>query len=148
MDYAGQALILRRPGAVQPAGTMAAPLWLAPDHFIFSQGSVGKAGPGPVLVDTGGAGLGVVLTEPQAAAAGITVNYGKPGTDLGVTAYPCAASVTLGRAVRRDMPGAAGPVQSPAELGFSYLGTLSHEFFKPLCVTFDFSAMATFIAAA
>jgi hypothetical protein len=37
--------------------------------------------------------------------------------------------------------------QAPAEFGFSYLGTLSHELFKPLSVTFDFSAMAAFIAA-
>ena len=40
-----------------------------------------------------------------------------------------------------------GPLLAPAEFGFSYLGTVSHEFFKPLSVTFDFTAMAAFIAA-
>jgi hypothetical protein len=147
MDYAGRALILRRPGADRPAGAATAPLWLAPDHFIFSRGSIGKAGPGPVLVDTGGVGLGVVLTGPQAAGAGVNVDYGKPATDFGVTVYPCTASVALGRVACGDTPGAVGPIQPPAEFGFSYLGTLSHELFKPLSVTFDFSAMATFIAA-
>jgi hypothetical protein len=145
MDYAGRALILRRPGAPRPAGAATAPLWLAPDHFILSQGSVGKAGPGPVLVDTGGVGLGVVLTGAQATAAGVEPDYGKPETDFGVTVYPCAASVAVGRMPCGDTPGVVGV--TPAEFGFSYLGTLSHELFKPLSVTFDFTTMATFIEA-
>jgi hypothetical protein len=145
MDYADRALILRRPGAARPAGTTKAPLWLAPDHFIFSEGSVGKAGPGPVLVDTGGVGLGVVLTEAQAAVAGVVPRRGEPETDFGVTVYPCTADVVLGRVARRDLPGVVGPIPSPVEFGFGYLGTVSHEFFRPLGVTFDFTAMATFI---
>jgi Aspartyl protease len=147
MDYAGRALILRRPGAARQAGTTTAPIWLAPDHFIFSRGKVGTAGPGLVLVDTGGVGLGIVLTEAQAAAAGVVPDYRKPETDFGVTVYPCTADVALGRVARRNMPGVTGPLLAPAEFGFSYLGTVSHEFFKPLSVTFDFTAMAAFIAA-
>lgn len=147
MDYAGGELILNRPGAVRPAGAATAPIWLAPDHFIFSRGSVGAAGPGLVLVDTGGVGLGVVLTEAQAAAARVVPDYGKPETDFGVTVYPCAAEVTLGGVARRDMPGVTGPIPPPAEFGFSYLATVSHEFFKPLSVTFDFTAMAAYVTA-
>jgi len=147
MDYGGRALTLRSPGAAPPAGVATAPMWLAPDHFIFSAGSVGKAGPGLVLVDTGGVGLGVVQTRAQAAVAGVVPDYGKPRTDFGVTVYPCTADVALGRVARRDLPGVAGPVPTPAEFGFSYLGTVSHEFFKPLSVTFDFTAMTAFIAA-
>jgi Aspartyl protease len=145
MDYAGRALSLARAGAAQPAGTTTAPLWLAPDHFIFSQGSVGMAGPGPVLIDTGGVGLGVVLTKAQASVADVVPDYGKPELDLGVTVYPCTADVAIGAVTRRDLPGVAGPVQPPAELGFGYLGTVSHEFFKPLSVTFDFTTMTTSI---
>lgn len=146
MDYAGRTLTLRKPGAPQPAGTTKAPLWLAPDHFIFSRGSVGKAGPGPVLIDTGGVGLGVVLTQAQAAAAAITPDDKMPETDFGVTVYPCAADVAIGRIARHDLPGVVGPIPSPVEFGFGYLGTLSHEFFKPSSVTFDFTAMATYIS--
>jgi Aspartyl protease len=146
MDYAGRVLTLRRRGAARPAGGATAPMWLAPDHFIFSRGRVGKAGPGLILVDTGGVGLGVVLAGAQAAAADVVPDYGKPETDFGVTVYPCVADVALSHVARRDMPGVVGPIPSPAELGFGYLGTVSHEFFKPLSVTFDFTAMATFIA--
>ena len=145
MDYAGRALTVRRPGAARPAGVATAPLWLAPDHFIFSRGSVGKAEPGLVLVDTGGVGLGAVLTETQAAAAGVVPDYGKPETDFGVTVYPCAADAALGGVARQDTPGVVGPIPSPVEFGFDYLGTLSHDFFKPLSVTFDFTTMATYI---
>jgi hypothetical protein len=147
MDYAGCALGIRRPGAGRPAGVATAPLWLAPDHFIFSSGSVGKVEPGLVLVDTGGVGLGAVLTEAQAAAAGVIPDYGKPETDFGVTVYPCAADVALGGVARQDTPGVVGPVPSPVEFGFDYLGALSHDFFKPLSVTFDFTAMAAYITA-
>ena len=100
-----------------------------------------------VLVDTGGIGLGIVLTGAQAAADGVVPDYGKPETDFGVTVYPCTADVALGSVARRDVPGVVGPAMNPAEFGFSYLGTVSHEFFKPLSVTFDFTAMATYIAA-
>ena len=145
MDYAGHALTLRRPGASRPAGAAMAPLWLAPDHFIFSRGNVGKAGPGSVLVDTGGVGVGIVLTDGQAAAASVVPDYGQPETDFGVTVYPCVADVALGHVARRDVPGVAGSIPSPAEFGFGYLGTMSHEFFKPLSVTFDFTAMTAAI---
>jgi len=144
MDYAGRALTLRLPGAGRPAGTVTAPLWLAPDHFIFSWGSVGKAGPGPVLIDTGGVGLGVVLTGAEAAAAGVVPDYGKPETDFGAKVYPCTADVALGSVKRRDMPGVVMP-PSPDQFGFGYLGTLSHEFFRPLSVTFDFAAMSVIL---
>jgi len=145
MDYAARALTLTRPGAARPGGATTAPLWLAPDHFIFTEGRVGKAGPGPVLIDTGGIGLGVVLTAAQAAAAGVVPDHGKPELDFGVTVYPCTASVALGPVAYRDLPGVVGPVQSPAELGFGYLGTVSHDFFKPLSVTFDFTTMTTYL---
>jgi hypothetical protein len=107
---------------------------------------VGKAGPGLILVDTGGVGLGVVLTPAQAATAGVVPDYGKPEKDFGVTVYPCSADVALGDVTRRNMPGVAGPIMAPAPFGFGYLGTVSHEYFKPLSVTFDFTAMT--IAAA
>jgi hypothetical protein len=148
LDYAGRALILRRPGRRPPrsAAAATAPLWLVPDHFMFSRGSVGKAGPGLVLMDTGGVGLGVVLTQAQAGAAGVVPDYGKPETDFGVTDFPCAADVAIGGVRRPDLPGVVGPILPPANFGFGYLGTVSHEFFKPLSITFDFTAMTTFIS--
>jgi len=138
MDYARRALTLRR--AAPSPGPATAPLWLAPDHFIFSWGRVGESVPGPVLIDTGGVGLGVVLSTAQAAAADVVPDYAAPESDLGVTCYPCTASVEVGR-VRRDVPGVAGPFTSTDGFGFNPVGTLSHEYFKPSSITFDFRAM-------
>jgi hypothetical protein len=147
MDYAGRALVLDRGVAPRPAGAIAAPLWFAPDHFLFSRATIGHAGPGLVLLDTGGVGLGAVLTGAQAAAAGIVPDYASPVMDLGVEGYPCTATVALGRLPGRAVPGFVGPIRPPADFGFGYLGTLSHELFKPLSVTFDFAAMTLYIVA-
>ena len=96
-------------------------------------------------MDTGGVGLGVVLTAAQAAAAQVVPDYTRPEQDFGVTVYPCTADVAVGGTRRRHLPGVVGPIRPPAEFGFGYLGTVSHEFFRPLSVMFDFSAMATLI---
>jgi hypothetical protein len=143
MDYEGRALALSVPGAAprRTADAATAPLWLAPDHFVFSSGTVGHAGAGPVLIDTGGVGLGVVLNPAQAASAGVAPDYTRPHTDFGVTVYPCTAGVAIGRTPRRNVPGVVGPIPSPAEFGFGSLATISHEYFKPLSVTFDFTSM-------
>jgi Aspartyl protease len=146
MDYAGRALVLR-PKAASPS-LPAMPMWLAPDHFVFARGSIGRSGTGLALLDTGGVGLGVVLTKAQATQAGITPDFSKPGTFLGVPGYPCTASqVTLGPVTRTDIPGAIGPFSPPASFGFGYLGTLSHEFFRPLSVTLDFAGMTLSVSS-
>jgi hypothetical protein len=138
MDYADRALTLRR--CAPSPGPATAPLWLAPDHFIFSWGRVGSSVPGPVLIDTGGVGLGVVLSTAQAAAADVVPHYADPESDLGVTCYPCTTDVAVGP-VRRDVPGVVGPFTSTDGFGFNTTGTLSHEYFKPSSITFDFPAM-------
>jgi Aspartyl protease/Tetratricopeptide repeat len=139
MDYSGRALTLRR--SVPFPGPPPAPLWLAPDHFIFSWGRIGDSVPGLVLIDTGGVGLGVVLSTAQAAAAGVTPDYADPESDFGVTVYPCTARVSVGR-MPRTVPGVVGPVTATDGFGFNPLGILSHEYFKPSSVTFDFPRMA------
>jgi hypothetical protein len=138
MDYAGRALTLRRAAPAPGPGT--APLWLAPDHFIFSRGRVGGSGPGPVLIDTGGIGLGAVLSTAQAAAGDVVPDYAAPEFDLGVTCYPGTADVAIGH-VRRAVPAVVGPFTGTNGFGFNALGTLSHEYFKPSSITFDFPAM-------
>lgn len=144
MDWARRALVLRPKTSAPPQGASAgtAPMWLAPDHFVVARGRIGTSGRRLLLLDTGGAGLGVVLTGDQAAADGVVPDSGDPGTFLGVPGYPCVASeVSLGPVTRRNVPGAVGPFPPPADFGFDYGGTLSHEFFLPLAVTFDFTRM-------
>jgi hypothetical protein len=145
MDYSGRALTLRR-GSWAPVPETA-PLWLAPDHFIFSWGRIGDSVPGPLLIDTGGVGVGVVLSTAQAAAAEVVPDYGEPESDFGVTVYPCTAQVSVGR-VRRSVPGVVGPITATDGFGFNPLGIVSHEYFKPSSVTFDFRAMTVSVDAA
>jgi hypothetical protein len=140
MDYAGRALTLRRAATAPAPSLVTAPLWLAPDHFIFSWGRVGESVLGPVLIDTGGVGLGAVLSTAQATAGRVVPDYAVPESDLGVTCYPCTAEVALGQ-VQRGVPGVVGPFTSTDGFGFNATGTLSHEFFKPSSITFDFRAM-------
>jgi len=149
VDYAGRALELRPRQAAPPHGVGGtAPVWLAPDHFIFSRGRIGGSRTGLVLLDTGGVGLGVVLTAAQAAADDVAPDYADPGSYLGVTGYPATASeVSLGPVTRRDIDGAVGPFPPPADFGFADLGTLSHEFFLPLSMTLDFTRMAITLTA-
>jgi tetratricopeptide (TPR) repeat protein len=149
MDYANRALALQRKTGAPPRGAgQTAPMWLAPDHFVFSRGRIGS-GSGLTLLDTGGVGLGVVLSAEQAATDGVVPDYDDPGSYLGVTGYPCVADrVGLGPVERRGIPGVVGPFAAPADFGFGYTGTLSHEFFLPLSVTFDFTRMTVNIVRA
>jgi Aspartyl protease len=159
MDFANGALILRRKTNAQlrafqaeaiSAGATTAPLWMAPDHFLFSRGSINDFGPGLFAVDTGGPGVGVGMTDEIAAKAGVVPDFTMPrkfrGPGFDVTVYPCVADVSLGTVVRRDLPGIVGPLPSAAGLfGFESIATISHEFFRPLAVTFDFVNMTMYI---
>jgi Aspartyl protease len=148
VDWVRRALVLRQKMSAPQQGTTArtVPMRLAPDHFIFAHGRIGASATGLLLLDTGGAGLGVVLSGDQAGADDVVPDYGDPGTYLGVPGYPCVASkVSLGPVTRQNIPGAVGPFEPPADFGFDYIGTLSHQFFLPLAVTFDFTRMVMHI---
>jgi hypothetical protein len=148
MDYANGALILRRKTNAQlrafqavaiSAGATTAPFWLAPDHSLFSRGSVNDVGPALVTLDTGGPGFGVAMTDEIAAQAGITPDYTMPKQFFGVTVYPCVADdVRLGTVARRDVPGIVGLLPSIAgSFGFESIATITHEFFRPLAVRIE-----------
>jgi hypothetical protein len=157
MDYAGQALILRRRnGSPQhrfhPADRL--PLWLAGDHYPCTVGSLGDFGPRLVTVDTGGIGSGLDTTVEIAERVGFTVDYDHPRERFGNKMYPITADrISLGRAVGRDVPGQAaekvfpgfpGPGQS-AQFGFDMIANFTHEFFKPFAITFDYADMRLFL---
>jgi tetratricopeptide (TPR) repeat protein len=156
MDYANGALILRRKTNAQlrafqaeaiSAGATIAPLWMAPDHFLFSRGSINDFGPALVSLDTGGPGFGVAMTDEIAARAGIVPDYTMPRQFFGVTVYPCVTDeVRLGTAARRDIPGIVGPLLSGGDrFGLESIANITHEFLRPLAVTFDFVNMTMYI---
>ncbi|WP_188196727.1 retropepsin-like aspartic protease [Nonomuraea sp. SYSU D8015] len=150
MDYAGQALVLRRKSATRGKGAGRLPLWLAGDHFPCTLGSLGDYGPRIVTLDTGGLGHGLDTTVEYAERAGLKVDYDHPIEKNGVPFYPVTPErISLGRAVGRNVrgfasaktiPGQPGPGQA-GMFGFEIIANFTHEFFKPFAVTFDYTGM-------
>ena len=153
IDYRAKQLVLRdrsQSAAFEASevgrGAAIVPMWLVGDHFIFIRGSVGNA-EGLYNLDTGGAGIGLQLTKASLDAAHITPDSTKASSFRGgggsVTVFPFSApEVSVGSVTRRDVPGAYFPDGDQYGIfPFTVAGTISHEFFRPGSVTFDFDAM-------
>ncbi|WP_242910901.1 aspartyl protease family protein [Actinomadura terrae] len=155
MDYADQALILRRKTRAQlhefersARHAQRLPLWLPTKPFIpCALGSVNGHGPEVVSLDTGGTELGIVTTERTAEQVGIEPDYEHPEWFNGtIKCFPIEASrVSLGRAVGHNIRGVAGPLLFDDAYGFHTLANITHEFFKPFAITFDYTNMNLYI---
>ncbi|MEJ3749145.1 aspartyl protease family protein [Actinomycetes bacterium KLBMP 9797] len=158
LDYANQALILRRKTAAQlgafrteahAAGVKPLPLWLAGDHFPFTLGSVNGHDPRVVCMDTGGAGgNSLAMTEAAAKRLRVRVDYDRPTAVNRIPAYPCYPDeARLGTAVANGVYSIArtGPA-AYERLGFDPIANFTHAFFKPFTITFDFSDMRFYIS--
>jgi predicted aspartyl protease len=156
MDYAKQALVLRRKTGTQlrdlqaearRTGADRLPLWLAGDHVPCTLGSLDDYGPRVASLDTGGMGMGVMTTEENAKRAGIEIDYEHPTTGGGMTSYPITpARISLGRKVGRNIPGVVGGWPWLELFGFETIANFTHEFFKPYAITFDYADMNFYIA--
>ena len=155
MDYANQALVLRRKTATQlrelqaetrRAGADRLPLWLAGDHIPCTLGSLNDYGPRVASLDTGGMGMGVMTTEENAKRARIEIDYDHPQTGGGMTAYPISpARISLGKAIGRNIPGVVGGWPWLQLFGFETIANFTHEFFRPRTITFDYAGMSFYI---
>lgn len=157
MDYANQALVLRRKtrtqvahvrAAAARAGTHPQPLWMAGDHFPFTLGYLNGYGPGVVEIDSGGPGLGVTTTEEVATRAGIPIDYTTPISFLGVTGYAITPpTISIDGAVGRHLPGVAAPVSFYEQVRFDSLANFTHEYLKlfTITITFDYADMNLYI---
>jgi Aspartyl protease len=152
LDYANRNLVLRRTTRSQRqrvhaearrAGAEVLPLWLANDHLPLTLGSVNDYGPRVVLLDTGAIGLGLVTTEQLARESGIELGDPGPGGFYEVV----VDELSLGDAVRREMPGVVGPLP-PDLFTFEVIGSFAHEFYRPFTLTFDFVDMNLYISGA
>jgi len=162
LDYPGGRLILRRPSAEASkvieaesagSGSFRMPFWLAGDHFIFAWGTVNGSGPYLFLADTGLAGGGFSCYEFVIKEAKIELpKEGNQGMGGGgpVTVYPFTADVSLGLAKRSGIRGFYGllPPGFEDRNGFRSGGLISHGFFRPFAVTFDFGTMTMFLKSA
>jgi predicted aspartyl protease len=155
LDYPGGELILRRKSReglkpveeVQPGGAVVVPFWMAGDHTVVAWGRIEKREPVLLFVDTGLAGGGVSLAESALKEAGIKLLEEQATEVIGgggrVKTIPFQLrELSLGGATEQDVRGWFDGV-FPAEHahGFRIAGIISHSFFKPYALTFDFPAM-------
>ncbi|TFG76996.1 MAG: tetratricopeptide repeat protein [Chrysiogenales bacterium] len=159
LDYPGGRLVLRRntpeqSKAVQAgsekAGAFRMPFWLAGDHVIFARGTANGAGPYLFHVDSGMAGGGFSCPEYVVKEAKIELpKQGFQGMGGGgpITVYPFTVDLTLGEARQAGVRGLYGalPPGSEDRFGFRTGGIISHGFFRPFAVTFDFQTMTMYL---
>jgi hypothetical protein len=162
LDYPGGRLILRRntPQAskavrteAEGSGAVRLPFWLAGDHLVYAWGTVNGSGPYLFLVDTGMAGGGFTCPEFVVKEAHIELpKQGFQGMGGGgpITVYPFTADLTLGEARRDKVRGLYGALPPGFEdrQGFRMGGLISHGFFRPFAVTFDFREMLIYLKRA
>ncbi|MHC4696859.1 MAG: hypothetical protein ACYTFA_08965 [Planctomycetota bacterium] len=137
-------MIIRRHGSVVvlrnmvPAGT----------HFMAAWGQANDAEPCLFFPDTGLAGGGFRCPESTIKAAGIDLT-GLPafqgmGGGRPVTVTPFTVKeLSLGGAKQSDVPSFFGafPEEIEYSRGFRIGGIISHVFFRPYALTFDFERM-------
>jgi len=147
LDYPNGQLILRRRRATPPEGGVQMPFWMAGDHFMVAWGQVNDSEPVLLLMDTGLAGGGFVGPDSILSEAGIDVggeSFEGVGGAGAVKVTPFVVEqLALGKAVAKNVTGFAGvfPPELEHRFGFRIAGLVSHQFFRPYAVTFDFDSM-------
>src|SRR5262249_22509364 len=150
LDYAGHQLVLRERSADRPeqdTGTKAMPFWMAGDHFIVAWGKVNDAPPVLLFVDTGLAGGGFSAGKSLIEEAHIHLDEAHAHEALGgggmVRVVPFTVKdLALSEIQAHDVRGAfSGMLPIEHSLGFRIAGVISHDFFKPYALTFDFDRM-------
>jgi hypothetical protein len=162
IDYAGGALVLERnsPAARERLETRLAdsdakaiPFWLADLHVILARGSVNGLPPSLMFIDTGLAGKGFTASEEVLREAGIAVDWSRGRKEIGGGGPALFTDILVERLTLGEgrnqltataLPGSA--IQGDTNilkgsLGFAVGGLVSHRFFRPYAVTFDFTGM-------
>ncbi|MFB4286255.1 tetratricopeptide repeat protein [Nonomuraea sp. ATR24] len=163
VDYAGRSLILRRrtPETARAARAAAArsgaeplPLWLAPEHLLFTRGSItGAIGSGPrvVALNLGGTGeMAVSMPADTVERLRIRTDHDRPVEAFAggqpVVSHPCyPEEVRLGSAAAHDVYCYADDRPALGREGFDVHASFSHSFFKPYHVTLDFTGMTAYV---
>lgn len=146
IDYPGGKLVLApKDSAPQPG--IEIPFWLLSDHLIVARGRLDGGPDEPFIVDTGLAGSAFTAPRATLAAAHIPVPELDPssGGAIGTAAavpFP-VASLSLGALKGTNLQGLYGPFPPALEtgLGVRIAGIVSHSFFRPYAITFDFTQM-------
>ena len=160
LNYPGGELLLRRKtGGSKSAFAKEAeqgqfismPFWMAGDHYMVAWGTVNKRGPMLFFVDTGLAGGGFTCPESTLKEAGIKLLENQASESIGgggkMKSVPfMVEGLTFGEARESNIPGSfLGPFQLENAFGFHIGGLISHAFFWPYALTFDFTGMKIFL---
>ncbi|MGB7062702.1 MAG: aspartyl protease family protein [Candidatus Zixiibacteriota bacterium] len=157
LDYPDGKLILQRKtkeniGKVkkhlEAKKSIVVPFWMAGDHFMVAWGTVNGSKPLLWFVDTGLAGGGFLGSDRTVKEAGIQLpeeSFEGEGGGGKVSVKPAMVDeLTLGDAKEKNVMGIFGAFGSTGieyEFGFRIGGIISHGFFRPYKLTFDFTTM-------
>jgi predicted aspartyl protease len=152
-DYPGGKLILSKRGqnkSGKPAKDDGQPFWMAGDHIMVAWGRVNNNRQQLFFIDTGLAGGGFTATEATVKMAGIKL--GETGEGMGgggkVQVRPFTVDrLRLGETEEINIRGLFGALPPGFEnrFGFTIGGIISHGFFRPYRLTFDFDQMKIFL---
>jgi len=160
LDYPGGRLILRRPTAenvrrleeeAKNAGAVSQPFWMSGDHYMVAWGAVNQSRPMLFFVDTGLAGGGFTCPESTLKEAGIKLMESAASEGLGgggkVRVVPFVVEqLSFGEALKKNVRGLfTGGFPVEEALGFHIGGLISHGFFRPFALTFDFTRMRLYL---
>lgn len=162
LDYSAGELILRRQTKenlkrleeeARARKHIVMPFWMAGDHYMVAWGTVNKSQPMLLFVDTGLAGTynGFTCPESTLKEARIRLLEDQAGEGMGgggkTKAVPFVLSeLTLGDAREQNIPGVfLGDSSLEYVFGFRIGGLISHGFFRPYALTFDFARMRLFL---
>jgi hypothetical protein len=154
IDYPGGQLVLepRVPAedvtAINTDDNIRIPFRLAGSHYIVAPGTLNDSDPQLFFVDTGLAGYAFTCPESTLDEGEIEIDRASKSEGIGgggkVQIVPfLLEKLRLGEAERQQLPGVYGPFPAGLEhgQGFPIDGIVSHGFFRPWAVTFDFDAM-------
>jgi hypothetical protein len=156
LDYPGGRLILRRrtaegaadlDGEIRGKKVAVVPFWMAGDHYMIGWGTVNNGRPLLFFVDTGLAGGGFTCPESTLLEATIKLPETPAGEGIGgggkVKVFPFIVDeLSFGEAKEKKVRGIfSGAFTLEETFGFHIGGLISHGFFRPYAVTFDFDRM-------
>ena len=154
LDFPGGQLILRRRTKQNlkqvEQEAIVVPFWMAGSHYMHAWGTVNKSEPMLFFVDTGLAGGGFMCPESTVKKAGIKLQEDKAREGLGgggkFRSIPFVVDeLTLGAAKEHNIQGSYMGGRKEDTHGFRSGGLISHAFFKPYALTFDFDGMRYFL---
>ncbi len=148
LDFPGGKLVLEPSGSqTRPSDIIAeTPFWLLGDHFIIAAGSLNDSRQ-MFAIQTGLSGFAFTVPASTLQAAGIKVPPPPPSMPNAkgqiAVEQVSAKKLVLGDFGETDVTGLFGPFPAPFEnmLGVRVGGIVTHSFFRPYAITFDFVQM-------